>query len=357
MRHPARFGIAALTLALTAVGCSSSGSGSGSASHDRAGGAGKTTVTSCGRELSFEGPPERTVALDQSSTEVLLELGLEDRMAGTSNLKTKIAPEYRAAYDKVDVLSPKILTGEQLRAATPDFTIGGFTDYFTKDRVGTREELADLGLPSFVSAVDCPKQNAAGTGTSTGTSTGKKEGKGVKSPFELLFQDYTDLGRIFGVEKRAAKLVEDQRATLATAARTADKVKDEPTVVWLYSVYGDTPYVAGRSAIPSEMSRTVGAKNAFDDIDEDWPTVTWEQIAERDPDFLVIGDLSERGKPGDSAADKLEAIRANPVMSKLPAVEKKRFIEIPGTEMDPSVRTVDALPRLVAGMKDLGYVR
>ncbi|WP_030566309.1 ABC transporter substrate-binding protein [Streptomyces aureocirculatus] len=345
MRHPARFGIAALTLALTAVGCSSSGSGS--ASDDKAGGGRETTVTSCGRKLSFDGPPERTVALDQSSTEVLLELGLEDRMAGTSNLKTKIAPEYRTAYAKVDVLSPKILTGEQLRAATPDFTIGGFTDYFTKDRVGTREELADLGLPSFVSAVDCPKQNTAGSGT----------GKKTKSPFELLFQDYTDLGRIFGAEKRAAKLVKDQRATLATAAKTADKVKDEPTVVWLYSVYGDTPYVAGRSAIPSEMSRTVGAKNAFDDIDEDWPTVTWEQIAERDPDFLVIGDLSERGKPGDSAADKLKAIRANPVMSKLAAVEKKRFIEIPGTEMDPSVRTVNALPRLTSGMKDLGYVR
>ncbi|GHC41437.1 ABC transporter substrate-binding protein [Streptomyces flavofungini] len=339
-RHPARFGIAALALALTAVGCSSS-DGGGSASDDKAGGR-ETTVTSCGRKLSFDVPPERAVALDQSSTEVLLELGLQNRMAGTSNLKTKIAPEYKKAYDKVDVLSPKILTSEQLRAATPDFTLGGFTDYFTKDRVGTREELAGLGLPSFVSAVDCPKQNAA---------------EGTKSPFELLFQDYRDLGRIFGVEQRAAKLVKDQRATLAEAAKTADRVKGKPTVVWLYSVYGDTPYVAGKSAIPSEMSRTVGAKNAFDDIDEDWPTVTWEQIAERDPDFIVIGDLSERGKPGDSAADKLKAIRANPVMSKLDAVGKKRFIEIPGTEMDPSVRTVGALPRLAAGMKDLGYVR
>ncbi|EPH46706.1 ABC transporter substrate-binding protein [Streptomyces aurantiacus] len=349
-RHPARLGTAVLALALTAVGCASSDGGS--ASDDKASGR-ETNVTSCGRKLSFDGPPERAVALDQSSTEVLLELGLEDRMAGTSNLKTKIAPEYKAAYDKVKVLSPKILTSEQLRAATPDFALGGFTDYFTKDRVGTREELADLDLPTFVSAVDCPEQNPAGAGK----DAGKKAGEEPKSPFDLLFQDYEDLGRIFGVEKRAAKLVKDQRATLGKAAKTADKVKGEPSVVWLYSVYGDTPYVAGKSAIPSEMSRTVGAKNAFDDLDEDWPAVTWEQIAKRDPDFIVIGDLSERGKPGDSAADKLKAMRANPVMSKLAAVEKKRFVEIPGTEMDPSVRTVSALPRLTAGMKDLGYVR
>ncbi|MGA4842199.1 ABC transporter substrate-binding protein [Streptomyces sp. G45] len=339
MRHPARLGIAALALTLTAVGCSSDGEGSEDGTGDKAA-AHRTTVTSCGRTLAFDKAPERAVALDQSSTEVLLALGLQDRMAGTSNLKTKIAPEYAKAYDQVKVLSPKILTSEQLRAATPDFTLGGFTDYFTKDRVGTREELARLGLPSFVSAVDCPKQNGTG-----------------KTPFELLFKDYADVGRIFGVEKRAAELVRQQRATLAEAAKTKEKVRGEPSVVWVYSVYGDTPYVAGGTAIPSEMSRIVGAKNAFDDIDEDWPQVTWEEVAKREPDFLVIGDLSERGKPGDSAADKLRAIRANPVMAKLPAVREKRVVEIPGTEMDPSVRTSKALPRLVAGMRDLGYVR
>jgi iron complex transport system substrate-binding protein len=126
-------------------------------------------------------------------------------------------------------------------------------------------------------------------------------------------------------------------------------------VVWVYSVYGDAPYVAGKTAMPSEMSRIAGARNAFDDLDEDWPSVTWEQIAARDPDFLVIGDLSERGKPGDSAADKLRAIRANPVMAQLDAARKNRFITVPGTEMDPSVRTVDALPRLTAGMRALGH--
>ncbi|MEV0444377.1 ABC transporter substrate-binding protein [Streptomyces spectabilis] len=340
LRHPARLGTAALALSLTAVGCASGGSGS---SDGKAASARKTTVTSCGKKLGFDGPPKRAVALDQSSTEVLLALGLQDRMAGTSNLKTKIAPEYRAAYDGVKVLSPKILTSEQLRAAAPDLAVGGFADYFTKDRVGTREELAELGLPSFVSAVDCPKRNTV-------------DGR-ARTPFELLFKDYADLGKAFGVEKRAEKLVREQRATLAGAAKTKKRVKGEPSVVWLYSVYGDTPYVAGRSAMPSEMSRVVGARNAFDDVDEDWPQVSWEEVAKRKPDFIVLGDLSERGKPGDSAEDKLRAVRANPVMAKLPAVRKKRFIEIPGTEMDPSVRTVSALPRLVTGMEDLGYVR
>ncbi len=336
LRRPARLGMA-LALALATAGCSASADRT-TTSPKAAGAA--TTVESCGRDLAFDAPPQRAVTLDQSSTEVLLALGLEDRMAGTSNLKTRIAGEHRDAYRDVPVLSDELLTAEQLRAATPDLVVAGFADQFTKDRVGTRRELAELGLPGYVSAVDCPRHGEPGA-----------------SPFDLLFSDYRALGRIFGVQGRAAKLVDAQREVLDRAARAAKDVRGEPTVVWIYSVYGDTPYVAGGGAMPTEMSRIAGAKNAFADIDEDWPAVSWEQVAQRNPDFLVIGDLSERGTPGDSAEEKLAAMRAHPVVSEMEALRENRVIEIPGTEMDPSVRAVDALPRLTEGMKELGYAR
>ncbi|MFF8102391.1 ABC transporter substrate-binding protein [Streptomyces sp. NPDC016640] len=339
MRHPARLGVALATLALTAVGCSSSGESSADGSADKAA-ARTTTVTSCGRKLSFDEPPKRAVALDQSATETLLELGLGDRMAGTANLKTKIAKEYREAYAQVPVLSPKVLTGEQLRAAAPDIVIASFDDLYAKDRVGTREELAELELPSYVSAVECPKHNAPD-----------------KTPFDLLFGDYENYGRIFGVEDRAAELVAEQRAVVGKAAETGKRVEGEPTVVWLYSVYNGLPYVAGKSGLPSEMSRLVGARNAFDDVAEEWPEVSWEQIADRDPDFIVVGDLSERGAPGDSAEEKLKMMREDTLVSKLTAVEKNRIIEVPGIEMDPSVRTTHTLGLLIEGMEELGYVR
>lgn len=117
------------------------------------------------------------------------------------------------------------------------------------------------------------------------------------------------------------------------------------------------PYVAGRTGLPSEMSRVVGAKNAFDDVDEDWPEVSWEEVAARNPDFIVIGDLSERGRPGDSAAEKRAAMAAHPVVSQLAAVRGNKIVEVPGIELDPSVRSVHALELLAAGMKDLGHVR
>ncbi|MFA7762639.1 ABC transporter substrate-binding protein [Streptomyces sp. NPDC048723] len=342
MRHRTRIGIPlALALALATTSCSTT-----TGDHAPKGEAAERTAAlgSCGRQFSFDRPPQRAVALDQTSTETLLELGLQDRMAGTANLKTKIPAQYQDAYAKVPVIAPKIATSEQLRSATPDFVVAGSTDLYTKDRAGTREELAALGVPTFVSAVDCPQQNEAG-----------------KTPFELLFSDYEQLGKVFGGEERAGRLAQEQRAAVARAGENAvgatARGGKQPTVVYLYSVFNGMPYVAGRTGLPSEMSRIVGAKNAFDDVAEDWPEVSWEEVARRDPDFIVIGDLSERGRPGDSAAEKRDTMAKDPVVSKLAAVRENRIIEVPGIELDPSVRSVHALGLLAAGMKDLGHVR
>ncbi|MFD7031361.1 ABC transporter substrate-binding protein [Streptomyces sp. NPDC059917] len=347
MRHPARLGIA-LTLALATAGCSTA---TGDGSPPDAGSAARASTkaasfTSCGHQVSLTAPPRRAVALDQTSTETLLELGLQNRMAGTANLKTKIPAQYEAAYAQIPVIAPKIATGEQLRAATPDFVVAGSADLYTKDRAGTREELGALKVPTFVSAVNCPRQSPAGT-----------------TPFELLFSDYENLGKVFGVEERAGKLAADQRAAVARAGQHASETArgagrtGPPTVLYLYSVFNGMPYVAGRTGLPSEMSRIVGARNAFDDVDQDWPEVSWEEVAKRDPDVIVIGDLSERGRPGDSAQEKRAAMTRHPVISQLAAVRDGKVLEVPGIELDPSVRSVHALGLLADGMKDLGHVR
>ncbi|MGV9772402.1 ABC transporter substrate-binding protein [Streptosporangium sp. NPDC003464] len=329
MRHLGRH--LGLVLLLTTTGCSAVQADQPTA---------QAAVTSCGRPLAFAQPPKRAVALDQTSTEILLELGLQERMAGTANVKTEIPATYQDAYARIPVIAPKIATSEQVRAATPDFVMAASADLYTQDRAGTREELGTLKVPTFVSAVDCPQQNKPGM-----------------TSFELLFSDYEQLGKVFGAEARAAGLIREQRAAVARAGESGAKVTDPPTVVFLYSIFNGMPYVAGKTGLPSEMSRIVGAKNAFDDVNEDWPEVSWEEVAKRDPDLIVIGDLSERGRPGDSAAEKRATMAEEPVISQLAAVRNNRIIEVPGIELDPSVRSVHALGLLAAGMKDLGHAR
>ncbi|MEO3795881.1 hypothetical protein ABGB14_37255 [Nonomuraea sp. B10E15] len=76
-------------------------------------------MSSCGQGLSFSSPPERVITLDHSSTETLLALGPQDRMAGTSNLKTTVAPQYKAAYDSVPVARGRRSAGPTSSSSTP----------------------------------------------------------------------------------------------------------------------------------------------------------------------------------------------------------------------------------------------
>ncbi|GHJ41259.1 ABC transporter substrate-binding protein [Streptomyces sp. TS71-3] len=327
-------GAAVLAAVLVLSGCSSG-------TRTQAGAAGSQTValSDCGQRETFSGAPKRAVTVDQASTETLLALGLADRMAGTSYLKTKVAPEYEEDYRKVPVLSKTSLTGEQVRAANPDVVVGGSPDLFTADRVGARKELDGIGLPSYVSLSGCPPQDLKG-----------------KTAFDLLLQDYRNLGRIFHVEDRADRLIADQRKVLTAAESAKASVTDKPSVVWLYSVFNGAPYVAGKGGIPSAMSTLLGVRNAFDDVDQTFPQVSWEAIAKRKPDVIVLGDLSERGAPGDTVAEKRDMLGKEPAVSQLDAVRHERYITVPGIEMDPSVRSVHALRMFIDGMRKLGYV-
>lgn len=319
MSHPSRFGPVLLVAAL-AAGCATPGGAEAPVAQS-------VVVESCGKQLSFAGTPQRVVTLDQNSTETLLALGLQDRIAGTANLKTKVAPRFAEAYAKIPVLSPKVLTSEPLRAANPDVVVASFKELFTADRAGTRDELESLGVPTFVSAVNCSD--------------------GATAPFERLFRDYENFGKIFGIQDRANQLAAEQRAAVAEV----QAVKREPVkVVWVYSVFKGVPYVAGKDGMASQMSKIAGAVNVFDDLNQEWPEASWEEIARRDPDVVVIGDLSERGNPGDKASEKLAMMREHPAVSQLKAVRENKVIELPGIEMDPSVRTVDALKAFGAGL-------
>ncbi|MEV6716210.1 ABC transporter substrate-binding protein [Lentzea sp. NPDC051208] len=324
MSHLARLGTA-LAAAVLATGCAAPGSGSAPSSSAQA-----VAVDSCGKQLTFTATPQRAVTLDQSSTETLLALGVQDKMAGTANLKTKVSPKYAEAYAKVPVLSPKVLTSEPLRAANPDVVVASFKELFTADRAGTRDELSNLGVPTYVSAVNCPD--------------------GTTPPFERLFRDYENLGKILGVTDRATQLANEQRAVVAEVEAAGAKRQQGLKVAWVYSVFKGVPYVAGKDALASQMSKLAGTTNVFDDVAQEWPEVSWEEVARRNPDVIVIGDLSERGNPGDKASEKIAMMREHPVMSQLAAVRDNKIIELPGIEMDPSVRTTDALRAFSAGL-------
>ncbi|MFV0336229.1 MAG: ABC transporter substrate-binding protein [Tropicimonas sp.] len=298
------------------------------------------TVSSCGMDIVVSEPVSAIVTLDQSSTETVIGLGGAGRMAGSTQLKTQIAEQYRADWEKVPQLTRDQPTAEIVRAVEPDLLVAYSGYFYTNQRVGSREELAALGVGSYISAVSCPEHNAPGM-----------------TSFDLLALDFTNLGRLMGTEEQVAGIVAAQEQAIE-AASEIELTSDEPIrVLWLYSVFEGTPYVAGGPSIPGTISEVTGVANVFADVDEQWPSVSWEAIADREPDIIVLGDLSERGALGDTVEEKIAMLRTEPGVSFLDAVTQEQFIEVPGIEMDPSIRSVNTLNLFVEGLRRLGYAR
>ena len=56
-------------------------------------------------DFAVKSAPTHAVSMSQATTEMMLQLGLEDKMAGTAFKEEEIYPPLQAAYDKVKVLS------------------------------------------------------------------------------------------------------------------------------------------------------------------------------------------------------------------------------------------------------------
>jgi iron complex transport system substrate-binding protein len=131
MRHLPRPLIALPAVLAVAVlaACGSGGSGGsgdgGTAAADPAASSSSAaftpvTIDNCGTEVTIDTPPERVVAIKSTSIELLLALGLGDRMVGTAFSDGPVPDDQSAAYDAVPVLSDKVPGQEALLEVQPD---------------------------------------------------------------------------------------------------------------------------------------------------------------------------------------------------------------------------------------------
>lgn len=292
------------------------------------------TVQNCGRTVHVPAPPQRAISINQPATELLLTLGLADRMAGSASWSDSVRPELAADNAKVPVLSRDFPSLERVLKENPDFVYATFDWTFTDQGVAPRDRFERLGVPTYQSSSECGGQDALQQRPLT---------------FDDMYAEITDVAKIFDVPERGEQLISSLKTRTAHAT---DGVKaDGVSLMWWYAGT-KVPYIAGCCGAPGIITRAVGAQNAFADNRQLWPEISWEAILDRDPDVLVLADLT-RGDDGDSAAAKIQFLESDPVAKKLTAVRERRFIVIPGTAMDPSLRNVDAVETIATGLRAL----
>ncbi|GFM85574.1 ABC transporter substrate-binding protein [Pseudomonas cichorii] len=298
------------------------------------------TVENCGMKLTFEHAPRKAVTIGQSGTEMLYELGLGDKLVGTSLWFNDVLPRFKAQNDKVERLADNDPSFEAVIGKRPEL-VAVQLEWMVGAQgvVGTRQQFHDLKIPTYIMPSDCEgKDNLVGA---DGTRL---------EPFRIdtIYKSIEQLARIFDVQDRGQQLVAELRSRLAHAVANVkqNKERDVSAVFWFSSAdINIDPYVAGRKGIPDFMLNNLGMRNIVES-DEEWPTVGWETIAKANPDILVIARMDRRRFPADDYRKKLEFLKSDPVTRNMEAVKHDRIVIIDADAMQASIRLFTGIEEL-----------
>ncbi|CAL9336996.1 Vitamin B12-binding protein [Streptomyces sp. enrichment culture] len=314
----------ALCAALLTAGCGSSQDTAEEAEATASSAAGfPVTVDNCGVKTTYDKPPSRVVTIHQHPAELMLALGLRDRMVGTAFPDSAVLPELEKDYRTIPRLAKREPSFETILEAEPDLVYGGYGSAFAENEGRSRKAFTDAGIDTHLNREYCGKKRVT---------------------MEDTYDEIRTIGRIFGVPDRADELVADLTGRVDKAAT---EVEDEPeTRVFVYDSGDKAAFTAGGKSLGTELIRLAGGKNVFADLDDVFGDVSWEQVVERKPEVIAIYDYAGAG----SVEQKKKFLLSQPALKDVPAVRNKRFVVLPLTATLVGIRSAHAVEDLARGI-------
>jgi iron complex transport system substrate-binding protein len=320
--RPARRTAAAVTALGALVALSACGSGVTETGGDSTEAA--TTIENCGREIAIDGAPQAIVGLSPTQTELLIRLGLADRIVGQAQTATApLSDDIAAQAADIPVLSEDAPpTREVLLVYSP-------TDYeFTAEQgFASHEQLAEAGVAAYTATGGCPDRRMEGTVSD-------------------LFTDLANLGTIFDVEDAAQELAAEAEAVLQDVNSRTEGL-EAPTVAQVY-VEGDALTAIG-AGIEYDIIRQAGGANVFGPDDPEFASffaaqINPEALAAANPEVIVF---AVNGPEHETATrDYLQ--RTLPDVS---AVANDRLVVISSSDVYPgSLGNIDAVRAVATGL-------
>jgi len=328
-RRPARCLVApsAALLAASLLAACASTSPTASSASERPTAGYPVTVTSCGVPVTYDRAPTRAVSNDINTTEDMLALGLESHMVGDFGavgdgpVGQPIPPEFQAGFAKVRDVSPEnYFTLEELVGLHPDFLFAGW-DYGLQ--LGTNDTpayLAKFGIKTLVLTESCARVQT---------------GPAVVN-LNDTYQDLRNLGAIFGVPQRAARVIAAMQAQVA--AVRAKVAGQAPIKVFDYDSGESAPFTGAGLATVNADIVLAGGTNIFGSLKKSFDSVSWEQVVAAQPQCIIINDY---GTP--TAAQKERFLETFPASKSLPAVKNHCFLPLAYDEITPSPRNAEAV--------------
>ncbi|MEM6974483.1 MAG: iron chelate uptake ABC transporter family permease subunit [Pseudomonadota bacterium] len=94
------------------------------------------------------------------------------------------------------------------------------------------------------------------------------------------------------------------------------------------------------------MIDAAGGRNILDNFETSWGRTSWETVAERNPEFLVLIDYQN----GSGHLELLDFLKAHPAMGETDAVKNERFVAPRYAEPTPGPANIEAIRKILAAM-------
>lgn len=307
------------------------------------------TLQNCGRTVTFQKAPSRTVTIGQNSTEILYLLGLSSRVVATALWFAPVLKPYEAVNAKIERLADNDPSFERVLSKKPDMVAVQFQwQVGPQGKVAKPEQFEELGIPVYTSPSDCMGKDNTGAGDGTRHDV---------FTMALVYQEIRDLAKIYDVQDRGDKLIADLKKREAAArAKIASAKGKVSAVFWFSSPKDADPYVAGKNGAPGYIMSALGIRNIIT-TDDEWPTVGWETIAKSNPTIIVAASMERRRFPLDSIQAKRQFLKTDPVASLMPAVKQGRVFEMDAQAMNPTIRTIDGIEALATAITKAGLTK
>jgi ABC-type Fe3+-hydroxamate transport system substrate-binding protein len=269
--------------ALAALLLSACGGGDGGARASAASSTAVQATDDAGEAVRLPRPAQRIVSLIPSATDLLVAIGAREQLAGRTDFDKDAAV---AALPSVGGgLDPSL---ETLAALRPDLVL----TWETSADATLRTRLRELGIPAYaVSANDTAD----------------------------VFRTLANLGTLAGRRPAADSVAASIRAELDAVRRS---VTGRPAPRVLYVGWVDPPMAAGATSFIADLIRLAGGRPLFEDVRQEWPQVSLEEIVSRRPEVIII-------PTGEGAQFSADALRGLPGWRELEAFRAGRVHEVP----------------------------
>lgn len=286
------------------------------------------TIDSCGYITTYESPPERVVVNDVNIIEIFLELGLADRLVAYSSVREnkRVHERYEPLLEDLPLLGDRYPSLEVLLGADPDFYFAGWNYGIREDAGITPPVLEQFGVNSYAITESCIRIMERDNVT-----------------IEDTYNDFINIGKIFGVEEHARQIVDDFRARIDAVTEIIKENVEEPIPVFVYDSGEETPLTAGGYAMPNALIELAGGVNIARDVGSSWTRIGWEEVVDRNAKFIVIIDYGEPDAQG-----KIDFLKSVPALANTDAIVNDNFVVLGYNEATPGPRNIDSVERMAA---------